>query len=460
MRLCDLFRCCLPVPEKASDGDMASSRMEVDSTRKKKRSERANLSGKKLRKEAKRLKKEMVDRRRKEVEMAVSEVQEGPMEALPLAEGKERAGERVECLKNGQIIIHQALVHAGQHANQMAVVMSLAYANGNSLTKEAQPVSCPTQEEERRERLLGWFDRREAAKKKAGAVCSVTRPEAAHPNWSYGKQFSMNDLEEERRLQLLAWFQRRGLTTLKPAVTQAPESCNFLHNRRTQLAELGRKSPSQLDRKRPVTRPRLDSKKYQLRVHQGEQRRRLTPQEKDALEEERRLQLLAWFQRRGLTALKAADTQAAESCTSNGSHDGDNILPQETVHSLPPELQHMEPRLRGSSPPCLTPPSPPLPETQHQQRNLGASSVEPAPGEPDMKCTVFWVIRSTTNCYERKKTCRDVQGAQGSAQTSYWDGDSGEEQLWRHSVHYRPLIRAFQTAPDSHKSACCVYCVL
>ncbi|KAL2103566.1 hypothetical protein ACEWY4_000434 [Coilia grayii] len=334
MRLCDLFRCCLPVPEKGSDGDMTSSRIEVDSTRKKKRGERANLSGKKLRKEAKRLKKEMVDRRRKEVEMSVSEAQEGPMEALPLAEGKERAGERVECLKNGQIIIHQAMVHASQDAIQMAVVMSLANANGDSQTKEAQPVSCPAQEEERRERLLGWFDRREAAKKMADAVCSVTRPESAHLNWSCKchAQPSLGDLEEERRLQLLAWFQRRGLTILKAAVVQAAESSTFLDNERPQLAEGCRKSPSQLvsdeDREPAVIRPRLDSKKYQLRVHQGEQRRRLTPQEKDVLEEQRRLQLLAWFQRRGLTALKAADTQAAESCTSNGSHDGDNILPQ------------------------------------------------------------------------------------------------------------------------------------
>ncbi|KAL2103524.1 hypothetical protein ACEWY4_000392 [Coilia grayii] len=326
MRLCDLFRCCLPVAEKVSDDEMASSRMEVDSTRKKKRSERANLSGKKLKKEAKRLKKEMVDRRRKGVEMAVSEVQEGPMEALPLAEGKERAGERVEGLKNGQIIIHKAMVHTSQDANQLAQVMNLANANGNSQKKDPQLVSCPAQEEERRERLLGWCDRREAARKKADAFCSITGPEPAHPNWSCQKQSSLNGLEEERRLQLLAWFQRRGLTVLKAAVAQVAK----MDNGEPQLAEGCGQCPSQLvtDGERPVIRPRLDSKKYQLRVHQGEQRRRLTPQEKDVLEEQRRLQLLAWFQRRGLTALKAADTQAAESCTSNGSHDGDNILPQ------------------------------------------------------------------------------------------------------------------------------------
>ncbi|KAL2077125.1 hypothetical protein ACEWY4_026629 [Coilia grayii] len=328
MRLYDLFRCCLPVPEKASDGVMASSGIEVDSNRKKKRSERANLSGKKLRKEDKRLKKEMVDRR-KEVEMAVSEAQEGGMKALPLAERKERVGEKVEGFKNGQIIIHKAMVHASQDsqdANQLALVMNLANANGDSQKKDPQLLFYPALQEERRERLLGWFDRREAAKKKADAFCSVTGPESVYPNWSCQKQCSLNGLEEERRLQLLAWFQRRGLTVLKAAVTQAAK----MDNGGPQLAEGCGQCPSQLvtDGECPVIRPRLDSKKYQLRVHQGEQRRRLTPQEKDVLEEQRRLQLLAWFQRRCLTALKAADTQAAESCTSNGSHDGDNILPQ------------------------------------------------------------------------------------------------------------------------------------
>ncbi|KAL2078367.1 hypothetical protein ACEWY4_026052 [Coilia grayii] len=340
MRLCDFFRCCLPAPEKDCDDDTASSRIEVDSNRKKtKRGERANPSGKQLRKEAKRLKKEMADRRRKEmeVEMSVSEAQEVSPKALPLAEGKERAGERVEGLKNGQIIIIQAMVHASQDSqdgNPVAMLISLANANENSEKTEAQMVSCPTPEEERRERLLGWFDRREAAKKMAAAVCSVTQPESAHLHFSCKCQQSFLDtLEEERRLQLLAWFQRRGLTTLTAAVPQGAESCTFLNNGRSQLAKEGGKSPSQLvsdgDRGCHFIRPRLDPEKYQPRVCQGEQRRRLTPQEKEVLEEERRLQLLAWFLRRGLTTQKAAATQAAESCTDSGSHDGhENILPQ------------------------------------------------------------------------------------------------------------------------------------
>ncbi|KAL2104201.1 hypothetical protein ACEWY4_001069 [Coilia grayii] len=336
MRLCDLFRCCLPVPEKDSDGNMASSKIKGDSNRKKKTGEKANPSRKKLRKEAKRLKKEMAERWRNGMEMAMIEAHKELIKGVPLAEVKERVRVKVESLNSGQLITHQAMVHAsqdGQDPNSVFVVMSLANANGNSEKKHPQPISCPTLEEERRERLLGWFDRRKAAKNMSDTVCSVPKPEPGHPNWSDQTHSSLDDPEEKRRLQLLAWFQRRGLTTPETAIAQAAESCTFLDNGRPQLAEGGGNSPSQLvtdgDRKGPVIRPRLDSKKYQPRVRQGEQWMCLTPQEKDVLEEERRLQLLAWFQRRGLTILKAAGTQAAESCTGNGSHEGhENLLPQ------------------------------------------------------------------------------------------------------------------------------------
>ncbi|KAL2087190.1 hypothetical protein ACEWY4_018249 [Coilia grayii] len=337
MRLCDLFRCCLPVPERDSDGNMASSKIKGHSNRKEKTGEKANPSQKKLRKEAKRLKKERADRWRNGMEMAMIEAHSDLIKGVPLAEVKERVRVKVEALNSRQDLTHQAMVHGGQDgqdANSVFVVMSSANANGDSQIKEPKPVSHPTLEEERRERLLSWFDRRRAAKQMSDTVCSVTKPESAHPNWSDQKLPSLDDLEEERRLQLLAWSQRRGLTTLKAAGTQAAESYTFLDNGRPQLAEGGERSPSLLvtdgDRQGTVICPTLDPKKYQPRVRQGEQPRRLTPQEKDVLEEQRRLQLLAWFQRRGLTTLKAAETQAAESCTgNNNSHEGhENILPQ------------------------------------------------------------------------------------------------------------------------------------
>ncbi|KAL2103402.1 hypothetical protein ACEWY4_000270 [Coilia grayii] len=334
MRLCDLFRCCLPVPERDSDGNMAPSKIKVDSNRKEKTGEKANPSWKKLRKEAKRLKKEKADRWRNGMEMAMIEAHNDLMKGVPLAEVKERVRVKVEVLNNRQDPTHQAMGNAGQDANSEFVVMSLANANGDSQIKEPNPVSHPTLEEKRRERLLSWFDRRRAAKQMSDTVCSVTKPESAHPYWSDQKLPSLDDLEEERRLQLLAWSQRRGLTALKAAGTQAAESCTFLDNGRPQLADGGERSPSPLvtdgDREGTVIRPTLDPKKYQPRVRQGEQPRHLTPQEKDVLEEQRRLQLLAWFKRRGLTALKAAETQAAESCTSNNtSHEEhENILPQ------------------------------------------------------------------------------------------------------------------------------------
>ena len=118
MKLCDLFSCCLPMPNEESEGKTLRSEVEAERKRKKQRIEKASktLSKKKLRKEAKRQKKEMADRNRKDVEetrlknlvMAIPEVQRAEMKDMSLDEGKERTGERMDGGQNSDMPIHYA----------------------------------------------------------------------------------------------------------------------------------------------------------------------------------------------------------------------------------------------------------------------------------------------------------------------------------------------------------------
>ncbi|XP_031415018.1 uncharacterized protein LOC116218254 [Clupea harengus] len=135
MKLCNLFSCCLPMPNEESEGKTLRSEVEAERKRKKQRIEKASktLSKKKLRKEAKR-QKEMADRKRNEVEetrlknlvMAIPEVQSAEivMKDMSLDEGKERSGEMP--------IHHAKMANASTDASEAVVVVSLEMANSSA----------------------------------------------------------------------------------------------------------------------------------------------------------------------------------------------------------------------------------------------------------------------------------------------------------------------------------------
>lgn len=178
MRLCVLSRYCIPVPEMDSDDDMVTSKIKVD-TRKQ---ENWRKTGKKLRKEIKCLRKWMADRRGKAPKKAIIGAQEEVTKAAAPAKVKEKAGVTVESRHNCLINIHQAMAHPRQDGQDIInpVVVAVSLANANSQKKEPWSLPCPTLKgEEKRQKVLSWSDRTEAATMMSDTVCSVTPPDSA-----------------------------------------------------------------------------------------------------------------------------------------------------------------------------------------------------------------------------------------------------------------------------------------
>ncbi|XP_031422413.2 uncharacterized protein LOC116220317 [Clupea harengus] len=129
--------------------------------------------------------------------------------------------------------------------------------------EDLTPVERNQLEEERRRRLLGWLNRREAAKEKANASRDAS-PEVV-----------LDSVE-------------MGNASAEPEEKEAPLTA------------------------RPMSSQRLDQNNYHPRVHRGDQQTLqpgrcddLTPAERDQLEEEKRKWLLGWFKRREAAKEKA-----------------------------------------------------------------------------------------------------------------------------------------------------------
>ncbi|XP_062396131.1 uncharacterized protein LOC134086952 [Sardina pilchardus] len=309
MKLCCLFSCCLPQPDEELEGKTVRSEVKVKTKGKQPKKDRVNPSKKKQRKEAKRLKKDMADRKRKEetalreLELAAPEAQQAEMPIHPANEA-------------GKVEIADTSVNATP-----AVVVEMANASSNAIpaflaSSEApllaRPVSCPDlgrfeyltpadrHQGERRWKLHGWFQQREAAKKRANTrsspnlTCDINTPQLAMgdgkiPSQELGKgdrempmsqranaspspNTDRTELAEEDRKSpspVQCTSQTGQHQSLTPAEKdKLEEKANGPNTDRTELAEEDRKSPS------PV----------QCTSQTG-QHQSLTPAEKDKLEE-------------------------------------------------------------------------------------------------------------------------------------------------------------------------------
>ncbi|XP_063078375.1 uncharacterized protein LOC134468379 [Engraulis encrasicolus] len=255
MRLRDFFCCCLPAPGHNFNDDQRSRDSKVDNSNKKKFGKGiwkrlGNQSKKKLRKEAKQLRNQMADRKREvHVMDIISEAEEEPVKApRPRPVKWETLYENPEDISIENIVFHKAWVHA---------------------TQDSQDVVSP-------EVHVGMPEG-DTAQAKAEIPLSIDLLESVYANLSSGI-----DMDLLHHLEQLSKHLSKGDSSGGDQPSQASES--------------------------PVLVPNAGDRELvprHLTMHEEDEK------ECALLEEERRLQLLAWFQQGGLAVFNTATAAAA-----------------------------------------------------------------------------------------------------------------------------------------------------